>query len=495
MKKLLFTFLLLSFACKLFAQDGILDSTFNGDGIVTTHFDNVAEGRSVAIQSDGKIVVVGTEYLSASYQFAMVRYNIDGSLDSSFGSDGKVIPIFPEPSDAESVTIQADGKILVGGGAYLEYYLSRYNTNGTLDSSFGVNGLVQTQSYDLEADFTSIALQPDGKIVATGYTGHSFLHSDHWITLCRYDSDGTLGYPYEFSVDTVGFNDPLNDRGMSLAIQGDLKIIVGGVANGKMVLIRFNNDFSSDNSFGADGVVKIAVGNGSFGVRSIAIQADQKILAAGGSTEGLTIVRFNVDGVLDNTFGDAGEAVLPNYSDATSIAILENGKIQAAFNSYNDFALARFNSDGSLDSTFGNDGIVTTDIDSSNDYASSMAIQSGGNIIVGGSSNGDFAVARYLSSLNVGILDLSAPNNSVLIYPNPIEQNATLKYSFKNEEEISIQLLDVEGRILKTFVSNEKQKAGEHEQQIILPEGLANCSYLIVISSANGGKLTVKVVK
>ena len=128
-------------------------------------------------------------------------------------------------------------------------------------------------------------------------------------------------------------------------------------------------------------------------------------------------------------------------------------------------------------------------------YAATL--QADGKIILAGYAyvtSEDFALARYISGLNMGILDLSTSNNSILIYPNPVKQNATLEYTLKNPEEITIQLLDLQGKVIKTFLDCENQPTGEHQQILYLPEELASGSYLIVISSA-GRRESIKIIK
>lgn len=489
-----FVFILtLTLSRESFAQDGTLDSSFGSNGIVTTDLGAWDNGEGVAVQTDGKITIAGYSYSSDTVYYALTKYNTDGSIDSSFGNDGKVMTYIQgiAATGWNDLMIQSNGTIVTCGGKYLIYILARYNADGSLDSTFGINGIAEVQSYDLVASLTALAIQSDGKIVATGYTGHYIMDTYFWIALVRFNSDGTFdGLACEFSVDTVGFDQDFLDEGLAKAIQEDSKIIVGGVASGKMFVVRFNNDFSRDNSFGANGVVKIGVGNGSTGVQSIAIQSDQKILIAGGSTEGVTLMRLNVDGVLDNSFGQGGKVIMPigiSY-EAKSIAVLQDDKIQMVCN---DFTVARFNINGDLDSSFGFNGIVTNEIGVSN----SMAIQTGGNIVVAGSAGDDFAVARYISSLEVGLIDLSSLNSSILIYPNPITESATLKYTLQTPETISIHLFDVQGKLLKTFIENEKQDAGEHQQEISFPDPLPSGVYFLKISGANGGNVSVKVIK
>ena len=344
-----------------FSQDGSLDNTFGVNGIVTTFFgsgDNYA--NATAIQADGKIVLAGASFNSnGSPCFALTRYNTNGSLDNSFGNSGIVTTSFGSgESYANDMAIQTDGKIVVAGesdnstnSSQPRFTLTRYNTNGNLDNTFGTAGIVIT-SFVSEGFANAMAIQADGKILATG--------------------EGTN---------------------------------VGGAG---IALTRYNINGSLDNTFGTAGIVTTSIG-GSCGGSAIAIQADGKIVVAG---YGLTtnnqlcfaLTRYNTNGSLDNTFGTAGivtTIIGGDYSSfAYALAIQADGKIVVAGeNSINNnqdvFALTRYNINGSLDNTFGTGGIVTSLIGTSC-RARALAIQADGKIVVAvGSSNLNFTLTRY----------------------------------------------------------------------------------------------------
>jgi len=190
-----------------------------------------------------------------------------------------------------------------------------------------------------------------------------------------------------------------------------------------------------------------------------------------------------------------------NDPDVT-IAIQTDGKIVAAELSFNemdyDFALVRYKTDGTLDSTFGSDGKVTSAISSGDDEVYSVKIQPDGRIIAAGSAGNypyyAFALARYLSVLNVGIINLSSSQSSPLIYPNPIHQNETLEYTLTKNESITIALLDANGKLVQSFITNGSRTAGDHKEQLNLNENLSAGNYLL---SLNNGihNISVKLVK
>ena len=403
------------------SQVGSLDNTFSGDGKVTTAFGPGNDyGYSVALQSDGKIVVAGSSDNGSITEFSLVRYNSNGTPDNTFDGDSKVTTTIGSFSNvARSVAIQSDNKILAGGysndGIGEDFTIVRYNTNGSLDTAFGLNGKVVTEIGSSADLGFSIALQPDGKIVMAG---DSYNGSNTDIVVVRYNTDGSPDSTFNGTGKVVTAISSTNDRGFSVAIQSDGKIAVGGYStvgsSADFALVRYNSDGSLDTTFGNNGKVTTAIGTTTDIALAIAIQSNGKILLAGYSYNGggipdFAVVRYNSDGSLDTTFGTSGKVTtaVSSYSDSGhSIIIQSNGKIVVAGASFDgsnyNFAIVRYNSDGSPDNTFDSDGKVTTAI-SYDDYASSAAIQSDGKIVASGyspnGSNHDFAVVRYIGCL------------------------------------------------------------------------------------------------
>ncbi len=301
------------------AQPGSLDYTFDTDGKVTTAFGTSADrGNSVASQPDGKIVEAGYTWNGTDYDFALARHHTDGTLDNSFSVDGKVTTAFGTGNDrGNSVAIQPDGKIVVAGSSVndnnYDFALARYNTDGTLDNSFNGDGKVTTDFGSGADQGYSVAIQPDGKIIVAGYTDNGM---DAEFALARYNTDGTLDN--SFSVDgkvTTDFGTG-EDGGNSVAIQPDGKILVAGASfNGTghdFALARYNMDGTLDNSFSVDGKVTTAFGTDFNYGRSVAIQPDGKIVVAGSSINDhildFALARYNTDGTLDNIFSVDGKA-------------------------------------------------------------------------------------------------------------------------------------------------------------------------------------------
>jgi uncharacterized delta-60 repeat protein len=407
---------------------GDLDPTFGNGGKVLTPFDFTADiAEAVAVQADGKIVAVGSSFSSATGDdFALARYNADGSLDTSFSGDGLLITDFAGSGDiATSVAIQADGKIIVAGysgqvgSGRTVFALARYNADGSLDTSFSGDGQLTMDFGSWDDLANSVAIQADGKIVVAGWS--SLIDGSVDFALARYNADGSLDTSFSGDGRLITDFGATTDIAVSVAIQADGKIVAAGTSlqsatEVDFAVARYNADGSLDTSFRGDGRLTTDFGTaGDDFANSVAIQADGKIVVAGESSPSgiwndFALARYNVDGSLDTSFSGDGRLTtgLGTKDDsAYSVAIQADGKIVAAgwseqSGTWLDFALARYNVDGSLDTSFSGDGWVTTDFGGANEFAFSVAIQKDGKIVAAGVSDAlgrnTFALARYLNS-------------------------------------------------------------------------------------------------
>ncbi|HOY31521.1 MAG TPA: YCF48-related protein [Bacteroidales bacterium] len=386
---------------------GSLDLSFNGTGIVTTPIGDYDWGRAVAVQEDGKIVVAGN---SSFGKFTLVRYNTDGVLDNTFSTDGIVTTDFGNYDEGKSIALQSDGKIILAGyynnGTNEDFVVIRYNTDGTPDSTFSDDGIATT-AIGSDADLgMSVVMQTDGKIVVAGY----YYNFSYDFAVVRYNANGTLDNT--FSGDgKVTTSIGSYDYAYSAALQADGKIIVAGISdngsNYDFAVVRYNANGTLDNTFSGDGKVTTSIGSSDDFGYSVVVQADGKIIVAGSSNNGsnndFALVRYNTNGTLDNTFSNDGKVTTDigsTYDWGYSVAMQADGKIIVAGSSYGGFALVRYSTNGALDSTFSDDGILTTAIGSHIDDAKAVSVQNDGKIVVAGvSHNGldhDFAVARYI---------------------------------------------------------------------------------------------------
>jgi uncharacterized delta-60 repeat protein len=516
MKNLLI-FLLVLFASAAQAQFGTFDNTFGAGGIMIKNVVTGREGGSlIALEPGGKLLVAGYARQQANDNFCVSRYNANGTVeDTSFGDNGVVFFDYQGMDDqATGLVVLPDGKILLCGivrnSEGIDLGIIRLNYDGGMDTTFGEGGAQIIDVDSLRDDqFFDMDVQPDGKIVV------------------------------------VGLNMVIGDR--------------------ESVVIRLNPDGSFDNTFDGDGKIRLDFGSEDSEFRDVIIQPDGKILCIGvvgvASTIGdFLLVRFDSTGIFDQTFGDNGVFRLDvsGYADYADKGILmANGKILISgkctdVNNAN-FALVKLNADGSLDTTFGTDGIVSTDLGGSSDYAYSMVEQPDGKIIQCGATNTDIAIVRYsavgsldssfgvggkiitdlsnsqlsdsfismilqpdgkllasgtlyhidyktvvcrfTTGLNlVGLLEFSQTETAPLLYPNPLQNTEHLKYTLGSDEKISIVLLDSQGKLVTTFVENENQPKGDHEVELNLPGNLPNGTYFIQIASPRG-KISIKTIK
>src|SRR5213080_2597038 len=337
------------------AAAGDLDPTFGTGGMVMTDINRSTDiANAVAVQSDGKLVVVGQTYQDNDFSdedFAVARYNPDGTLDESFGVGGKVRTDFPGLAAVPSaVVIQPDGKIVVAGGAFPlftfagNFQVVRYNSNGSLDRSFGNGGIVTTTFPEGSYAF-DVALQPDGKIIAAGTVfvdSNPGEMSDTDFALALYNSDGNLDTTFGNGgmVTTDFFGN--EDDAFSILIQPDGKIVAVGSANDPATFYdfaaaRYLSNGTIDTTFGVGGKVSTDFGDQNFDrAHSAALQPDGRIVAAGfaisqnGGVQNFAVARYTSNGVLDTSFGTDGMTQIDFGSccqSAYEVLLQSNGKI------------------------------------------------------------------------------------------------------------------------------------------------------------------------
>ena len=414
------------------AAPGGLDTTFGSNGKVKTDFNrNNDLAYGMALQSDGKVIVAGISFAGISAEggdFAVARYNTNGTLDTSFGVGGKVTTDFGLTETASSVVVQSDGKIIVAGGTYPifpsadgQFALARYNSNGSLDTSFGDNGLVRTTFSSSGCYASALALQPDGKIIAAG-TNYIDFSSNSDFAVARYNSNGTLDTSFGTSgLVSTEFNGML-DAASSVLIQSDGKIVAVGSASSSatfydFALVRYLSNGRLDTTFGTAGKVSTDFGGANLDIAYAgALQPDGKIVAAGttsdrsGSKTPFAVARYNSNGTLDTSFSSDGRTSVDfgGYFQAVyQVLIQPDGKIVAAGypnseGSDSDFLLARLNSNGSVDTTFGAAGKVRTSFGDLNGGANAAVLQPDGKIVAAGfqatqtQKGVEIVMARYL---------------------------------------------------------------------------------------------------
>lgn len=403
---------------------GSLDQSFGSAGKVVTSFPGGnGQGHGMAVLDDGRLIVVGTVSSfssSTSYDFGLVRYLADGSIDTTFGSGGRVATDFGFNFQefANAVAIQpGDGKIVVVGTSASRFAIARYLPDGALDTTFGTGGRVRTDVSGGYAEAYSVLVQADEKIVVAGST--------NGFGIARYNPDGSLDNTFNGDGTTsIRFSTSGTDGGFALGMQGDKYVVAGGICPGGVPcgfgLERFHADGTLDTTFGTDGLAFLNMTGGDDRATALHVLPDGKLLAAGrtGST-GIALARFTADGALDETFGTGGFSLTSfgegRYDEAWDLEVQTDGAIITVGDSFDpgftggSFALTRHLPSGSPDTTFGVGGRLLTSFGGTS-RAYSVAFHGADKIVLAGETsagNGSFALAQYLLGENTPPGDVS----------------------------------------------------------------------------------------
>jgi uncharacterized delta-60 repeat protein len=434
---------------------GVLDPTFGNGGLVSTAIGSLAASYAVATYpaegtaNDGKVVAAGqvevTTHNHTTQYAAVVRYNLDGSLDTSFGGTGEVLTV---KGFAMGVAVQADGKVVVAGGSGGNFEAVRYNADGTLDASFGSGGVAATTiTSGGAALIETMAIQPDGKIVLAG-SNNPKNTTYHDLALVRFNVNGTLDSSFgSGGIVTTRLPTPVSPeirpREVNLAI--DPNTNPSDPNNGKIVVtaagevVRYNSNGSLDATFGTLGTGYESVSN--LALPGVAGQSDDRIVLAGTASDAhgnqeIGVDRLNPDGTMDTSFGTGGVVLTPLPTGGAftrAVAIQANGQILVAAVTDDDggtppaqpeaFLLARYNANGGLDTTFGTNGIAMGGTKVILE-AEGVALEPDGRIVMAGRSVSGFSLARFLAAgPQIGSLTAS---------PNPVTAGSILTLSVSN---------------------------------------------------------------
>ena len=503
MKTAFTLFIVCLFSYSSIAQPGTLDSSFGVNGkVITSRPKYSLQCSGVASQNDGSIIATGT----TNSGFFAIKYSANGVIDSSFGINGfastnKIL------GEALSMAIQPDNKILIGGyyaNMFSPYYLSiaRFNSNGTIDSSFGNSGSLFISG---ETKCVAFAIQPDKRILIEGSD-----NKQNVLTM-RLLPNGVIDS--SFGINGVAPN--FYGTGNTIAIQKDSKIVVGGRTDIRLFFARYNINGSYDSSFGTSGKIFYDFAAGSDIINDLVLQPDGKIVAIGttssywGDTINDIVLRCLPDGSLDQSFGDAGlskqnsinKPILRSVELQKDDKIVIGGSIGITANTVS-FLLERYATNGVLDSTFGTNGYATTTFDSIN-VAYSVFLQKDDKIVLGGITETpeyqqEIALARYNNDgskkqiIIKKIKHYAATHNNaqaislkdVSIYPNPA-QNVLHVAGLSSNTKLTV--IDFTGNIKLQAVAN----TSSYNLNIA---SLTTGNYLLKIEM-NGEVVTKKFVK
>jgi uncharacterized delta-60 repeat protein len=484
------------------------------------------EIHSISLAPDGKILACGFSNTS-NYKLTMqARYNTDGSLDQTLDFNGIVIMPFNSQTREAKLIGLPDGSTLAASdmetasGGY-HFGLAKMNPDGTPDPFFGTNGngLVDIPLDSPVVDYASVrdfARQPDGKLLLTGYyAGNGAFYQAGAIVRCN--SNGIPDSSFNGN-GIVLVKPPFTCILSAMALLPNGKILVGGRARIGLKygfgLFQFNSNGSPDTGFGVGGMSLTLMGtNVDAEIDAIAIQPNGDIIAAGHRDPildyspdkfELVVAKFKANGSLDTTFATSGKSILKMGEQIRtySIVLKPDGKIVMPgyiTDSITDFTLIQYTPNGQLDTAFGINGILRTDLGSDDEKAKSAVLQPDGKILVGGYTaigfDHDFALLRYLpeGGMHVGTVDFTGLKAQLLVYPNPVSTSTTLEYTLPYATTVSIQLYDLQGRLLQTYLNEVKQETGEHKQFISIPGSVPAGQFVLVLTTPEG-KLGVRIV-
>ncbi|MBL7945205.1 MAG: T9SS type A sorting domain-containing protein [Flavobacteriales bacterium] len=456
------------------AQFGALDPTFGNGGVVQTEIEQPSVGNAMEVQPDGRILVGG----NADSTSVIVRYMSDGSLDTTFGTNGAVVyaPVAGPGGREFTITeilVLGNGKILVAGrstyylsSALQQIHVSRFNSNGSIDTNFGGNGTgrlsISLSSQENGAAWEML-MQPDGKILLQATRTAVTTGSLTYRLLANGTYDGSFGSGGEALWAWVNYS---HTHGRCIALEPDGKVLVGGWLASPTESDRFVRRLTAqgelDATYGTGGLVLLDEGDGyTEMVSDILLQSDGKLLVIGSvstpAEQRFRVTRLLSDGTIDTSYGTNGNAMGPIVSGTIEPRrgrLQADGKLAFATNStvgsVTRSSIWRLDANGQLDTSFGIDGQLVDPFGTGTSKTHHVAQQSDGKLLICGQGLGSdvLTAARLTSGQLVGVTEVGK-QASMILYPNPANDNVTLR----TEETFDrVEILDAQGRVLTTML-------------------------------------------
>ena len=500
MRSLINFLLLVISAGPVFCQPGTLDPTFgNGGSVLRQLSGSNDEGRAIAIQADGKIVVACYTPTGAG-DIVLLRYTPDGEPDNSFGIEGLVNISFGTGLDqVNAMKIQPDGKIVIAGysqiGGQNLIALARLDGNGNLDTSFSSDGLA-TFAITLTSLTSSctdqfgqdLTLRPDGRMVVTGFCQTN--NTSDWIVALGLTSEGEL--------DNGGFNAPRgqhirdigldaqNDQGWACVLRADGSFVQAGMSVGPTGFDYVLAKFGADGEYSPFDYTRTDMGSSSDLATSIVDMPGGRLVLVGITDGGWGLAGYTAAGSGDGSFGTNARVILPvgSFSNSVGQAILHPWDkilvVGTSSNSSNDshLTIVRFLYNGDLDPTFDGDGIVRTLIEGGVAKANCVALQADGKIVVAGwarsGTNNAVMVARFENDFSTGQQFGHLATSDLSVFPVPCFQTLTIGGTRAGG---TLVVRDATGRIVLTGTTTQ-------ERTSLGTEALAMGTYTVHIGSS-----------
>jgi uncharacterized delta-60 repeat protein len=399
------------FAVARYFANGTRDS----GGIITSDFGKDDKAYASVVQADGRIIVVGASGTGSDGDFAVARFEAEGTPDTELGGTGRITTSFGGDDVAKAVALAGGNKIVVVGSydGGKGFAVARYKTDGTLDPTFGEDGKVTTEFPTGGASAEAVVIQSDGKVVVAGTVSNG---SETDFAVVRYTTSGDLDTRFGGGdgMVTTSFAVGSNDVAYGMDLRADGRIVVVGATafgagSSDFALAQYTSDGKLDKTFGkGDGLVTTDFAGNDDTAWDVVVQSSGKLVVAGSALDGaqadFAVARYNSGGALDKTFEQEGQAItdiLDQSADsAYAVLVLTSGKVVAAGCAVDRFAVVRYQTTGALDAPFADGGKATTVLPGENACARAVAPGKANTIVVAGYTfNGrdhDFAVVRYL---------------------------------------------------------------------------------------------------
>jgi len=436
------------------SHTGSTDSTFGKSGVNNDSLPGKFTRTYDMELANNKLYLAGDSDFNSFYDYKkpfLARYNLDGYPDKEYGEKGILpVPEYIENSSVFSVKVLSNQYVIAGGVKGGNPYILRVTDNGTIDNSFGISGFTQLDGEI--GEIHDLIVQSDQQIIAAGNS--TDLSIDRDFMLFRIFSDGNLDYDYgDNGKLTINMGTP-NDISQLIAQYSDGKILVGGAVGKNTGLARIFPDGEIDNSFGVNGRIYISAGDIT-GIGDLKLLPDNKIILA----------------------------------------------LTAKKGTYYNLALAMLKQKGEPDSTFGENGFIFISEDTKNLIAQSISITPEGDILLAGTiannpNNLSSIIVKITGGITLGMIDNNLNQINYSVYPHPIRSIFTLEYELLQPRELTLQLFDLQGRLLNTLLNQTLSPAGKNKIPISLDENLASGTYLLKMNySGDSLGKTLQIIK
>jgi len=502
-------------------QPGTIDITYGISGKVSTFFGGNAGAKDSVLQPDGKLVVVGDTFSNLpGSSFLVARYLTNGNLDLSFGENGSATVLSGDHCKAQSVALQADGKIVVAGtelpaangSGSSNMMIARFDPDGSLDVTFDTDGVKVIALNDSQS-LSAVLIQADGKIIAGG----GFTIQSNWNQntpgLIRLNTDGSLDTSFGVNgfVYTPGiYRGEITD--MQFTADGNIVAVGRTFITNRYLILKYDGNGQLINSFGSNGTgfVEVAL-NQIADLFDCFIAPDGSIYASGGTFNGIKynafMVKYHSDGTIDTDFADNG-TLIKDFGSVNGIGISSFGD-GVAFDKNNqllwpmsygkttdyDFGLLSLSPAGLPNTSFGNNGFFSTTFGSGHEYVRTMVIQEDNKIILAG-DKGYQVLVRVNNAPVLSTQESLSNDNKIRVSPNPINENSSLFFELQQQSDVNVMLFDVKGVFLGQIISDQKLQKGNYvEKQGLQQFNLQGGIYFLKVFVNNRYYKTIKIVK